>query len=351
MKTKNYTAVVEWPITKTPQPQDTHQSGIASDELPAAKTSITPATPTATLAIDGVTWDGTETNLTKDSKSLAALRRYFFGFAPSFKTKAELAQFVAQRRIVGRAIHEAEQGLPVIESAKPTFDRERHIGRAESRAEIIAKLEALHDGDALQTAPLRITATDPLILRAIVDESKDNILKGLLFVGRSCLANYAIKFWRLLAQIHCRDRADEIRLELSHAADLSLDRITELRQELSSIETTAAELIAHSAAVKLNADYAPVREISAELLNELVAVLERHKASVISSEQFFFSQHDLPHEATTASRRYDTLLKNIRGQIDRLKNPQGPVNHKALHPSLNPIIGAPFGLEILPGIL
>ena len=351
MKTENSTAVTEWPITQTPTPEGTHQSGIETDDLPEVKIGITPATPPAPLVIDGVTWDGTEANLPKDTKSLAALRRYFFGFAPSFKTKSELEQFVLQRRIVGRAIHAAEQGLPVVE-AKPTFERVRHTGRAEARAEIIAKLEALNADDTLGTAPLRITATDPLILRGIVDADDENILKSLLIAGRHYLAAYALTFWRLDTQINYHDRADEIRLELSHAAALSVDRINELRDELAKLETSDAEIIAHSALVKVNADYAPVREIVESLLNELAAVLERHKASVIASEQFFFSQHDLPHESTSASRRYDTLLKNIRSQIDRLKNQQGHVSHThGVHPSQTPITGTPFGLEILPGIL
>jgi hypothetical protein len=312
----------------------------------------TPTSLTETGTVPPITWDGTEANLLKDAKSLASLRQQYFGQTPNFKNDAEAKDFLRRRRIVGRVTFAAEQGLPTVQWAKPTYERERHVGRAATRANAIAKLKELIEGDSLETAPLRCCPSDTLIQDAILLTSENNILPVLLHEGRKRLAAYALTFWQEYEHVYPQERVEEIKLELANTAGLNAGMITELHTELQRLESSAADLIADAANSVVVSAFGPVREISEPLLDELIEVLEQRKAAAFVSEETFFQRFGLPHEQTTVSRRYEAVLKSVRDQRERIKNPQPhPTFRQPTHPAQTVIAGSPFGLEICPGVL
>lgn len=323
-------------------------------------TQSVPSFPSAPASMESFEWDGRKESLPlSEPKKMAYLSWCFFShpnYSMRFPNAASKDEYFRRRRIFGEASHKLEQGLPTIEMATPTYDQIRHTGRAASRAEIIAKLTELNSGDTLDTAPLRITETNPLIVRAIMDKQDVNNLKIHLLEGRRNLAAYALAFWQVWEKINWNDRRDELKLELTNAANLSMERIEQIQLEIMRLEPSnkpdkpsTAEIIADATCGVLAVAYAPVATISEMLLNELVEVLERHKELAISSEKFFFSQHDLPHESTAVSRRHDSLIKNLRVKIDGMKNmPAHVAHHRPVHPSHTVISSY---VEVLAGVV
>jgi hypothetical protein len=349
---ENSTAVAEWPVTSTPQPKETHRSGVETDELPTVKAGEEAAKTLAlTVTAEGVTWDGTEAGMPKDAKVLASLRRYFFSLAGShsFKTKAELAEFSRRRALFGKIIHASEQGLPTIQMVPLTYERVRHTGRADSRADSIAKLTALKAGDSLDTAPLKVLPTTNSLICRTLAPGEQNILPAFLHDYRRRIVDYALAFFQSWDKINYHDRADEIRLELTNTGSLTAERLAELQAELALLESSSAELIADAACGKLSEAFTPVAEIIDSIHTELIDALESKKAGAIAAEESFFGAYDLKREATTVSRQYETLIKSLNDQHARAKaQPAHVTRHRPVNPN---ITGIPIALEIIPGVL
>ncbi len=346
--------------TPMPQPASTH-SGPASFARADVPTAAAPMPPMPPAPLEAFEWDGMKENLpTGNRKCMEYLRWYFFtvpDYSLQFKTGAEKGEYFKRKALVAEALAGLENILPLINFHRAVSDIERHANRPAFRAATLSKLEswlAANPPDSEAATPLNITTTNKLVCAAIQDgidpDSKIfSFLPTLLCLARHRLATYATEFYRQWPNANPLDRIEEIRQELGAVGSLTSERIAELQGELSRLESSVgSEAITQAAHTMLINAFEPVREITINLLSELMRVLAAQKLDAVTDEKNFFAAHGVDPEPTTVSKRYDSAIGDCKAQLDRILHPQHTVSRIAPHPAQTPITGT-FGLEV-PGI-
>jgi len=319
----------------------------------APASAITPAPASAVnpfSVFNSVPWDGTEDSLPKDYAGLLKLRLFYFGELNSrqFASRAEFIEADRRRKILAAALAKAENPprLEIIPRIPSTA--ERHVGRTEWRANVIVKLKEALDSDHYTTAPLKISnSVHPFILEAFrfAEYGLGSLVASLL----PRVAKYALAYFEAYPQVFVEDRIEEVKLALSAAGSLKADEFLALQNELLRLESSGAAIISQSLRAKLIQDFAPLKS-DLDVVNMVAVVaIQEMKAAAESREKIFFSGNGLPHEVTSVSRQYDTILKPLEAAVSNLTKmePHALQPTRPIDPRHNGL--ARFGVEVLPG--
>lgn len=162
--------------------------------------------------------------------------------------------------------------------------------------------------------PEDIGGDDPVTCPAVLaGDALENQIPFLLTRAVHTLRLFEIAYLEHWAEMNPESHKVEIAAQVTPGK--SKAELDDLKDQLLRLNTPKASTFKAAAVQSIFAAWEPAQAALWELFDHAKDLLNKMKEGAIASETSFFADHGLPREATSASRRFDSLLSQLDHEI------------------------------------